>query len=230
MDVVAVCRYSCADRSRAPLDGEVHRAIDASGCSRQLCTLDLQVVTTLADSAEFGPVALGEPFSREVQRTSISTITIGVGASRVTALPVGAVGPIDLDAAGIERSRHILPALRDNFSFLVNSSRGGIAVFVGQREIGPAVGDRSAHAINSLSAPLSQKSSRLRRARGELLGHRRINAALQIGLERGALGRTGWAWYLRFRRRAAPLPEPHPGRVGDQSGELGIGETLHVRD
>src|ERR1700729_3118550 len=108
MDVVAVCSYSCADKSGTPLDGEVHRGVDTSGCGRQLCTLDLQVVTMLADSAGLRELALREPSSREIQRARI-----GVAASRVTTLPVGAVGPIDLDAAGIERPRHILPARRD---------------------------------------------------------------------------------------------------------------------
>src|ERR1700733_627731 len=225
MDVVAVCGYSCADRSGTPLDGEMRRGVDAPGRGRQLCALDLQVVTMLADSAGLGEVALREPFSREIQRARIS-----VAARRVTTLPVGAVGPIDLDATGIERSPHILPARGDNLPFLVNASGGGIAVLVGQRDIGSAVGDRCAHSNNSLSAPLAEKGGRLRRVGGKLLGHRGIYAASQIGLERGGLGGTGGPRNLRFRRSTAPLPEAYPRRVPDQSRELCIGKTLYVRD
>ena len=119
MDVVAICGHRCADRSGAPFYGEVGRGIgiDVSGRGCQLCTLDLQVVTVLVDRAGLGEVALREPFSREIQRASI-----GVTASRVTTLPVTAVGLIDLDAAGIERSHHILPARSNNLAFPVNSS------------------------------------------------------------------------------------------------------------
>ena len=83
-------------------------------------------------------ISLGIPRTRQVQPMTPAASTAGI-----TSRPERTVRPVDLAAVRTQRPGDELPSWSDNAGLPLVISRGGIAIFVGEREKRAVTADRS---------------------------------------------------------------------------------------
>jgi hypothetical protein len=156
VDAVAAVGDDASDDGAGPVCGELVARIPGAGGTGIGFVGQAICVAAAANGAALRAIAAAIP------RTFDSRTAPAASASVVAALPVGAVGPIDLRAVGSERAGDKLPAGRGHDVRSLQSAGRGVALFVCEIEENAAVaGDRGLLVGVALRAPLAEEGCAL---------------------------------------------------------------------